>query len=111
MILPPMVLGIDPDAVLPSGVLQSYFNGSSDLRTEHVVGIGTSQTPRLFCNVHVPDEPSLKDIAIAVMGSLVRDAHPIVLIANIKITIHFIQIIFFVVIKNLFINSLVMSKP
>jgi len=47
-ILAPTLLGIDPDAVRPSDVLQSYFNESSDLRTEYVVGTGVSQFPRLF---------------------------------------------------------------
>jgi hypothetical protein len=50
----------------------------------------------------VPVDPSLKDIAIGVIGSLVSDAHPIVLIENIKIAIHFMLIIVFVVIKNPF---------
>jgi len=87
IILAPTVLGIDPEAALPSAVLQLYFSTSSVLRTWHVDGIVTSLTPLLFFSLHFPGEPSLNDIANGVMGSLVSDANPTKLPAKIRITI------------------------
>jgi hypothetical protein len=75
-IFAPTVLAIDPVAGRPSAVLQLYCSASSDLRTDCVVGIVTSHTPRLFCSVHWPPEPSLKEIATGVMASFVSEAHP-----------------------------------
>lgn len=81
-ILPPISLSIDPNALRPSSVSQSYFKASSDFLTETVVGICVGQAPRLFCRLHFPLLPSLNESATGVMASSVRVAHPVLASAS-----------------------------
>src|SRR5688572_22569536 len=76
MIFPPISLAIEPYALRPSSDTQSYFNGSSDLRTVTVAGIEVGQAPRLLDSLHSPSVPSLKDKAIGVIASSVSVAQP-----------------------------------
>jgi len=80
-IFAPIKLGIEPFASLPSDVLHRHFNGSSDLRTMTVTGIGVGHRPRLFSNSHAPALPSLNETATGVIGSFVNVAQPTVLSA------------------------------
>lgn len=90
MILPPISLGIDPAAFRPSSVSHSYLNASSDFLTETVAGSCVTQKPRLFCRLHLSLAPSLKEIAMGVMASSVKVAHPTVLTVSIAISRFFI---------------------
>ena len=74
-ILPPIVLGTEAIAVLPSSVLQFKFKLSSLLLIIGVLGMGASIDILLFVNWHVPELPSLKDIDIGTNASLVIEAH------------------------------------
>jgi hypothetical protein len=73
-----IVLGIEPIDSLPSSVLHRHFNGSSDLRTMTVTGMGVGHRPRLFSNSQVPLLPSLNEIATGTIASFVKVAHPTV---------------------------------
>jgi hypothetical protein len=75
-ILASIVLGMEPVVSRPSDVLQRHLNGSSDLRTATVTGMGVAQVPRLFSNTHSPLLPSLNDTATGVIGSFVSVAQP-----------------------------------
>ncbi len=61
------------------------------LRTFTTDGILAVQTPRLFCRVHVPLDPSLKDNATGVIASSVRVAQP-----ETKAAINNVRSIFFI---------------
>ena len=74
-ILPPIVLGTEAIAVLPSSVLQFKFKLSSLLLIIGALGMGASIDILLFVIWHVPELPSLKDIATGTNASLVIEAH------------------------------------
>ena len=74
-ILPPIVLGTMATAVLPFSVLQFKFKLSSLLLIIGALGIGASIDILLFVIWHVPELPSLKDIAIGTNASFVIEAH------------------------------------
>ena len=74
-ILPPIVLGTEAIAVLPSSVLQFKFKLSSLLLIIGALGMGASIDILLLVIWHVPELPSLKDTAIGTNASLVIEAH------------------------------------
>ena len=74
-ILPPIVLGTEAIVVLPSSVLQFKFKLSSLLLIIGTLGMGVSIDILLFVILHVPELPSLKDMAIGTNASLVIEAH------------------------------------
>ena len=74
-ILPPIVLGTEAIAVLPSSVLQFKFKLSSLLLIIGVLGMGASIDILLLVIWHVPEPPSLKDIVTGTNASFVIEAH------------------------------------
>ena len=75
-ILPPIVLGTDAIAERPSSVVQSMLRLSSLRLINGALGISASIDMRLLDSLHVPELPSLKEIAIGTNASLVIEAHP-----------------------------------
>ena len=92
-ILPPIVLGTEAIAVLPSSVLQFKFKLSSLLLIIGALGMGASIDILLLVIWHVPELPSLKDIAIGTNASLVIEAHETKVMAALIIKNRFTMIL------------------
>ena len=73
-ILPPIVLGTDALAVLPSSVVHLRIKLSSLRLINGELGISTSIEILLLLTKHSPELPSLKDNATGTYASFVMDA-------------------------------------
>jgi hypothetical protein len=76
-ILPPILLGTEAIAVLPSSVLQFNCKLSSLRLIIGALGIGASIDILLLVIWQVPELPSLKDRAMGTNASFVIDAHEV----------------------------------
>ena len=74
-ILPPIVLGTEAIAVLPSSVLQFKFKLSSLLLIIGALGMGASIDILLLVIWHTPELPTPKNSAMGTNASLVIEAH------------------------------------
>ena len=83
-IFPPMLLGTEAIAVLPSSVLQFRFKLSSLLLIMGVLGIKACINILLFMISHVPELPSLNDIVMGTKASFVSEAHDVKVISDVK---------------------------
>ena len=92
-ILLPIVLGTEAIVVLPSSVLQFKFKLSSLLLINGALGIAASINILLLLILHVPELPSLKDIAIGTNASLVIEAHETKVMAALIIKNRFTMIL------------------
>ena len=74
---PSISLGILPNAVFPSVVLQSNFNASSERLIRFVPGTSTLYCALLFERLQVPELPSLNESVTGTLASLTMVAHEV----------------------------------